>query len=151
MRYLRANTPAQARCPSCGDFVLFLRWGHESRCARFRGAGRPWTVRTGAALLLVLALALFATPAYAMELDPSKLADDLNTKALATICVLLVLSVAFLSKALMTSYEKRIERGEQALSQILETHSNVVKLGLQTTDAVKVLGEAVEHVTRRDP
>lgn len=100
---------------------------------------------------LALAAVLSATPAFAQSLDASKLADDLNTKALATICVLLVLAVAFLAKALMSSYEKRIERGEQALAQILETHSNVVKLGLQTTDAVKVLGEAVDHVTRRDP
>lgn len=103
---------------------------------------------TTGALLLALAIAVLGTPAYAVDVVPT--VDDWNTKALATSCVVLLLAVAFLGRALMASYEKRLEEMRGAHTQTLETHANVVKLGLQTTEAVSVLGEAVDHVTRRD-
>ena len=61
MRYRRADTSPKARCPTCGEPLLFLRWGHEERCERFQLSRRRRAVQLGA-LLLVVAIAVFATP-----------------------------------------------------------------------------------------
>lgn len=150
MRYLRADTSPKAKCPTCGEQLLHLRWGHESRCESFVDRQRARSLRAAFAVL-ILALVFLALPAHAQSIDPSKLADDFNTKALATMAVVELIAIAWLARALLASFEKRLEEGQRAHAQTLETHGNVVKLGLQTTEAVEVLGEAVEHVTRRDP
>lgn len=131
--------------------AAFLAWWY--RAAIFFallgwGLGRVLTGCRALPLLLALAISAVATTAYAAGELPG--VDDWNTKALATSCVVLLLAVAFLGRSLLASYEKRLEEMGRAHAQTLETHSNVVKLGLQTTEAVAVLGEAVDHVTRSD-
>ncbi len=98
---------------------------------------------------LVVALLALSAPGYAADVVPS--VDDFNTKALASIAVVELVAIAWLARTLLGSYEKRLEEQDRAHVRAQETHANVVKLGLQTTEAVAVLGEAVELVTRRDP
>lgn len=99
------------------------------------------------------ALAILSTPAYA-QVDlaaADKLANGTVGYALAVACIVEAAVVVFLFREMRTEQKGRIEDLIRGQAQILETHSNVVKLGLQTTEAVEVLGKAVEHVTRRDP
>lgn len=61
MRYRRADTSPKAHCPTCGEFLLFLRWGHEERCDAFVERRQLKAVRIGLTLL-VLSTALIFFP-----------------------------------------------------------------------------------------
>ncbi len=55
--YLRADFPWRAPCPTCGEPLVLLRWGHEERCEAFAARRRARLNRIGL-VLLVLSLAL---------------------------------------------------------------------------------------------
>lgn len=115
----------------------------------FSGLARQLGGGGAPARWLLVVLLVLAAPAYAADVVPS--VDDFNTKALASIAVVELVAIAWLARALLSSFEKRLEEQDRAHVRAQETSANVVKLGLQTTEAVAVLGEAVDLVTRRDP
>jgi hypothetical protein len=115
----------------------------------FSGLARHLGGGVAPARWLLFVMLAFGSPAYATDVVPS--VDDFNTKALASIAVVELLAIAWLARALLAQFEKRLEEQDRAHVRAQETHANVVKLGLQTTEAVAVLGEAVELVTRREP
>lgn len=49
--------PSWERCSTCGERLVFLRWGHELRCETFAARRRAHLNRIGL-VLLVLSLAL---------------------------------------------------------------------------------------------
>lgn len=62
-RYLRAHTSLKARCPTCGEQLIRLRWGHEERCEAFTEARRRRLVRVGLALVI---FGVFISPFFTL-------------------------------------------------------------------------------------
>lgn len=152
MRYLRANTSAQATCPSCGDFVLFLRWGHEARCARFRSGQRLRAMEIGAALLL-LAVAVFATPAHAQQLDAG-VTDKLATGTVQAVLAVIVVALAGVCFYLFRAWREEVQgRREDANVHHAETVgmlTSVVKLNEKMNDGFDVLEDAIDQVLKEE-
>jgi hypothetical protein len=85
--------------------------------------------------------------AQADVLDPEKVATGLSKNPLAWGCVILLGAVIFLGRALLASYEKRIEALTVYQEQTNATLTSVVTLGLKTTEALDVVDRVIERYT----
>lgn len=143
--YWRAGEAFDATCPTCGERLIFLRWGHEERCSRFYDADLKRTVRWGL-VLLVLSILAFALPARAQGVgDASAVADGLVKSPLAWMVLGLAATCVFLAKALITSYETRIKEQGAAHDQTLSTLTAVITLNLKQNEAIEVLDKALDR------
>lgn len=81
------------------------------------------------------------------QIDPGQLATGLATAPLAWGIVVLLAAVAFLGRALLASYEKRLDAMQAAHEQTIATLTSVVTLGLKQAEAMDVLDKAIDRFT----
>jgi hypothetical protein len=149
-RYLRANTPARARCPTCGEPLFLLRWGHEERCLEH--SERRARKRTAVGVvLLVLSIALMALPlpAHAQTIDPGKVQDGFATAPLATIAFLEAVAIVLLFRELRKETQGRLEDLARSYEAAMKLQESGVKLSIQALEAVEVVERVVERMPAR--
>lgn len=88
--------------------------------------------------------------AQADVIDPDRMAAGLAKNPLAWGCVILLGAVVFLGRALLASYEARIQQLVDTNVQTSATLTSVVTLGLKTSEAVETLDRMMDRVSPKE-
>jgi len=149
-RYLRADTLPHETCPTCGDQLLTLRWGHEDRCAAF--ARRRRALRTVVGLVLLGLVYAFLLPGPAQgQTQPRYLDASSAVVTLQDGGVVRVDGGAWLSDAVIDdTFAERLKlkttvdnleahAGDVELKKLVEVGSGGFLIGGSTGITVKAL------------
>ncbi|MBL8911640.1 MAG: hypothetical protein JNM17_13185 [Archangium sp.] len=158
-RYLRAGTPLNAACPTCGEAVIGLRWCHEERCAAWQAERRRRSIIASLALLFAVFLAFVAFPAHAQTPDPGKIQEGFVTAPIATIAFLEFLAIAYLFRELraversriadlVTHFERLIAYGDQ-VAKLSHTALGAVEVVERLSDKVQEQQKAIDVLQRQ--
>ncbi|PZR07084.1 MAG: hypothetical protein DI536_28935 [Archangium gephyra] len=105
-------------------------------------------IRWGLVAFAVL-VALPALAQAALPVDPHKLVDDMNTKALATVVVVLLFVVWRLYRDLHVERNARVSDLKEFHAVVLQTNTAAVTLGLKMADGLDALDKAADRLARQ--